>query len=79
MSYCHMLSGNLANIGLTLGLGHPYGVEPGRVPARMLSHVTSMAASNPGCLDFVASDDNIFDDDFEDGDTDNWSSTVPPP
>lgn len=46
MSYCHQLSGTYGNIALTFGLGHPYGVEPDRVPARMYEHVLA----NASCL-----------------------------
>ena len=76
MSYCHMLFPYMSNLSLTLGLDHPYGVAPERVPERMFSHVSSRAASNPGCLDYVAVDE-IFADGFVSGDTTVWSSTVP--
>lgn len=54
MSYCHLLSGGMSNITFTLGQGHPYGVSPERVPARMYDHVQAQAAAYPGCLDYVA-------------------------
>jgi len=76
MSYCHMLSGGFSNISLTLGEGHSYGVQPERVPARMSSHVISVASSNPSCLAFTEND-SIFTDDLESGGTETWSSTVP--
>lgn len=50
MSYCHLLSGGLSNISLTLGLGHPHGIEPDRIPTRMSQHVTSVNGSKPSCL-----------------------------
>lgn len=50
MSYCHLLTGGLSNISLTLGTGHPYGDEPIRVPNRMRDHVEDMASSNPSCV-----------------------------
>jgi hypothetical protein len=50
MSYCHLRPGGLANTSLTFGSGHPFGVQPERVPARMLDHVRSRAASNAACL-----------------------------
>lgn len=50
MSYCHLLSGGLSNIALNLGTGHPYGVEPERVPNRMRDHVESKAGSFPACI-----------------------------
>ncbi len=50
MSYCHFLGGGLSNIALTLGLDHPYGIEPERVPQRMNAHVVSVHAGNPSCL-----------------------------
>ncbi|MCB1051080.1 MAG: immunoglobulin domain-containing protein [Acidobacteria bacterium] len=50
MSYCHLLSGGMANISFTFGLGHPFGVAPERVPTRMNAHVISRAGANPGCI-----------------------------
>lgn len=76
MSYCHTLSPGLSNISLTLGLNHPYGVEPSRVPSRMLSHVSSREASTTGCLEYESAG-SIFGDDFESNNTDAWSTTVP--
>jgi hypothetical protein len=34
-SYCQLLPGNLRNITFTFGQSHPFGVQPGRVPANM--------------------------------------------
>lgn len=76
MSYCHAQSGGISNISLTLGQGHPYGIEPGRVPSRMSAYVSSRASSNPGCLDYVDVG-SIFSDDFESGNTNAWSITTP--
>ena len=76
MSYCHQLSPGMSNLSLTLGLNHPYGIEPERVPERMFSHVTSRASSYPGCLDYTVTD-MIFEDDFESHNINAWSSTVP--
>ena len=45
MSYCHLLGGG--NVSLTLGLGHPFGVAPERVPNRMRAHVVSVAGRQP--------------------------------
>lgn len=53
MSYCHLLSGGLRNITFTFGEGHPFGVQPGRVPQRMRAHVAAQAASDPACLALV--------------------------
>ena len=50
MSYCHLRSGGMSNISLTLGAGHPYGVAPERVPSRMFAHVQQRANSSPSCL-----------------------------
>lgn len=50
MSYCHLKPGGLANLSLTLGAGHPFGVQPERIPSRMLAHVESRAAANAACL-----------------------------
>ncbi len=50
MSYCHLLSGGMSNISLTLGAGHAFGVQPSRVPTRMAAHVASKASQNPSCL-----------------------------
>jgi hypothetical protein len=76
MSYCHQLSPGMSNLSLTLGLNHPYGIEPERVPERMFSHVSSRAASYPGCLDYTVVN-MIFDDGFEGSNTNAWSSMVP--
>lgn len=76
MSYCHTLTGGLSNISLTLGTGHPYGVDPVRAPNRMSAHVQSVASSNPVCLAPVGID-QIFVDGFESGGTSVWSSTEP--
>lgn len=72
MSYCHLLSGGLGNMSPTFGQGHPWGVEPERVPERMSAHVMTRATSNPGCLDRQAGPDLVFADDFESGNTSNW-------
>ena len=37
MSYCHLVLGGMANLSWTFGTNHPYGVNPGRVPAVMSS------------------------------------------
>ncbi|HEY2772678.1 MAG TPA: M12 family metallo-peptidase [Candidatus Binatia bacterium] len=50
MSYCHLLGGGMENISLTYGAGHPYGTEPDRVPAEMISRIATEAAVAPGCL-----------------------------
>lgn len=66
MSYCHLLGGGLPNIALTFGTEHRYGIAANRVPARMYSHVTSVAAGNPSCLAYQAgSSDIIFRDSFQ--------------
>ncbi len=78
MSYCHLLSGGYQNIALTLGApagGHPYGIEPERVPAAQNAYIAQQAASFPGCLDRITFD-LIFEDGFETGDTSSWSSTT---
>jgi hypothetical protein len=77
MSYCHFQGGGLSNIAFSFGEGHPWGVAPQRVPDRMTAHVVSRAGSNPGCLDFVPAGEVIFEDDFESGNTGNWSDTAP--
>ncbi len=79
MSYCHLLTGNYLNMALTLGApagGHPYGIEPERVPAVVNAYIVQQAASYPGCLDLV-NIDLIFEDGFESGDTTVWSSSSP--
>jgi hypothetical protein len=50
MSYCHLLGGGYSNIALTFGTGHPYGVDPGRVPSRMNAYVAAKVVANPACL-----------------------------
>jgi hypothetical protein len=72
MSYCHLISPGMSNVSLTLGQGHPWGTDPGRVPAVMSAHVASIAASNPLCLAPA-----VFEDGFESGDRSAWSSSVP--
>lgn len=74
MSYCHLLGGGLSNTSLTLGLGHPFGVMPERVPNRMRSHVVSIAAGNPACLAPIGI---VFVNGFASGNTGAWSATVP--
>jgi len=74
MSYCHLLTPGISNIGLTLGAGHPYGIAPERVPSQISDHVIATAGGAPACLAPVAT---IFVDGFESGDTSAWSSTVP--
>lgn len=76
MSYCHQLYPGMSNLSLTLGLGHPFGVEPERVPERMYSHVASQASSYPGCLDYEV-EGTVFTDGFETSNTNSWSATVP--
>lgn len=49
MSYCHLLSGGLANINLYFGLAGHYGVQSERVPQRMRAFVDSIA-NPPACL-----------------------------
>ena len=74
MSYCHLRSGGIANISMTFGNGHPYGVAPERVEVVMESHISSVAAVNAACLAPV---DQAFADGFESGDTTGWTSAVP--
>lgn len=71
MSYCHLQSGGMSNISLTLGLDHQYGNAPQRVPDRMLGHVIQRESSFPGCLTTpLTLDGPVFGDDFESGQTD---------
>ena len=84
MSYCQIQSGGMANLSVTFGTGHPWGIEPGRIPSRMNDHVVAQAAANPGCLDLVGDPgdppdppdpvDVIFGDGFESGDAAAWST-----
>ena len=46
MSYCHLLNPGLSNIAPTLGLGHPFGDQPERVPGVMRTHVLDRADPN---------------------------------
>lgn len=62
MSYCHLRAGGLSNIGNSLGLGHPYGNAPERVPARMRSRMLLSADIHPGCLVILP---EVFADRFE--------------
>lgn len=50
MSYCHLHSGGISNMSPTLGQGHPWGVEPGRVPDVMDTFVDFVAGSLPECV-----------------------------
>lgn len=78
MSYCHLLSGGVTgNVSYTFGQGHPYGVAPDRVPAQMVSHVVSRAASFPACLGFEPGTSVIFRHGFNNGSTTGWSATAP--
>lgn len=76
MSYCHFLSGGLSNISMTFGQGHPWGVQPDRVPTRMNNHVVSRAGADPSCLAFTQLGE-IFADGFESGNTSIWTTTSP--
>jgi hypothetical protein len=67
MSYCHLLGGGYSNLSLSFGTGHPYGVQPGRVPSRMSAHVAAVAAGNPTCLAPSGPSGSIFSDGFEGG------------
>lgn len=69
MSYCHLLNGGFSNIAMTFGMNHSYGVQPGRVPSRMSSHVVSRASSFPSCLTYSP---GIFTDGFEAGTSISW-------
>lgn len=64
MSYCHLLGGGFGNLSFTFGRGHGFGVQPVRVPDRMLAHVQSRAASFPACLALPANP-NIFANGYE--------------
>ena len=75
MSYCHLLGGG--NVSLTLGLGHPYGVAPERVPNRMRAHVVSVAGSNPACLAPHEPLSILFLDGFFSNNTNAWSAAFP--
>lgn len=75
MSYCHLLGGN--NLSLTLGLGHPFGVMPERVPNRMRAHVVSVASGNPSCLALRQPLVFLFADGFQSHNTNAWSATAP--
>jgi hypothetical protein len=61
MSYCHLRPGGLGNITMTFGTGHAFGTDPGRVPLRMIQHVTSRP---PGqCL--APLQNELLEDGFE--------------
>lgn len=62
MSYCHLLAGGLSNVSLNFGTGHPFGVQPIRVPSRMQAHVQERAAQAPACF---VNFDLIYADGFE--------------
>lgn len=50
MSYCHLLSGGMANISLTLGQSHPYGIAADRVSTLIAANVANAATNNPSCI-----------------------------
>ncbi|MEO8198417.1 MAG: hypothetical protein ABI689_17020 [Thermoanaerobaculia bacterium] len=75
MSYSHLLGGG--NVSLTLGLGHLFGVAPGRVPNRMRAHVVSVAGGNPSCLALRSPLSVLFGNGFHSGNTGVWSAAVP--
>ena len=55
MSYCHLWEdesgnyGGTTNIANSLGLNHPYGIEPDRVPTLMLRKTTQVSAASSAC------------------------------
>jgi hypothetical protein len=61
MSYCHLITPGFANISMSFGTSHPYGVAPERVPARMSDYVANLAQSDPDCV----VDDTLFADGFD--------------
>lgn len=73
MSYCHLLGGGIANITMTFGEGHPWGVAPERVGMQMSDHISAVFGSTPACLDSSL----IFTDGFESGNTTLWTSQTP--
>ena len=78
MSYCHLVRGSYSDVSLSFGTGHPYGVQPARVPNRMASHVAAVASTNPVCL-APAATPFIFADGFESGPQlpGTWERSVP--
>ena len=72
MSYCHLVRGSFTDVGWSFGTSHPYGVQPGRVPARMSAHLQSRATSFPSC--FAAT---LTSDGFETGMVPPWSGKTP--
>lgn len=54
MSYCHLLTGSYANITLTFGQTHPYGIAASRESTLMHQFVVNTAASNAQCVAFQA-------------------------
>ena len=64
MSYCHLVRGSYSDLSLNFGTGHPYGIQPGRVPSRMAAHVAAVASTKPACL-APAAGALIFADGFE--------------
>jgi hypothetical protein len=77
MSYCHLLAPGLSNTSLTLGLTHPFGVVPSRVPNRMRAHVVSVAGGNPSCLALRTPRQILFVDGFHAGNPNAWAPVVP--
>lgn len=61
MSYCHLLAGGFSNMSFTFGLNHPWGNQPGRVPARMRDYAEQRDTAVPGC--FMG--DGIFANGFQ--------------
>lgn len=77
MSYCHLRPGGFSNVTFTFGEGHPFGVAPDRVPARMMNHVAAVSGSNAACLAFIPGSSVIFRHGFDVGSTGGWSAMAP--
>lgn len=76
MSYCHLMPNWMSNLSMTFGKDHPWGIQPDRVPNWMNAHVVASATAVPGCLDYVSTLEEIFTDDFESGDSTEWTSAL---
>ncbi len=72
MGYCHLLSPGNANVALSFGTGHTYGIAASREAAHMTNYVNSLGS----CVSDQAGA-GIFADGFEGGSFARWVGSQP--
>lgn len=72
MGYCHLLSPGNANVSLSFGTGHTFGIAASREATRMTSYVNSLGS----CVSDQAGA-GIFADGFEAGNFARWVGSQP--